>query len=227
MSAPSTILKRPREDAQAKTDLGIVPHYRGPEPSPKRMRGTYAQQRDEFGKTPFGHSVEVDHALPDSLFQAVGQRRRSGIGAQVSRSLPAASMHKLQHRRKNTTGSGAEVEHHRAYLLHVAHGLAPIARRMSGPQDHYAAAAEVDIRSDIGSRTLFGAPSLHDPRDVRTSQQGVVPKVDVHWGLERRIDSFEAMRQQHLISDEGLTQLSGVVHELHGQVDRAYKKRGL
>jgi len=227
MSASGKGVKRRREDAVAKTDLGIVPHYRGPEPSPKRMRGTYAQQSGAFKQTPFGHPVEVDHALPDSLFQGIGQSRRHGVGASVSRSLPASAMNKLQHRRKNTTGSGDVVEHHRAYLLHVAHGRAPIARRMDAVQDHYAAAAEVDVRSDIGSRTLFGEPSLHDPRQVRASQAGTVPKVDVHWGLERRAESFSAMTGQGLIGHGGFAQLSSVVHELHGQVDSLYKKKGL
>lgn len=217
--------KRKAEDHEAKNELGPAPSS-----FPKLARsdpaiGTYKQQSKKYKATPSSQPVEVDHMTPDTLHQALGDSRKKGDGAGLSRRLPAAAMNKLQHRRKLTTGSGKEVEHHRAYLLYAHHGLVPFTGPMDNPQDHYAAAMEVELRSSTTPGTLFGTPTIHDPRVFTgPSQQGVVPKRDAEWGLDRQLEMTQRVRETGHITSAHEVHLQDVVTEQRAALADMYKK---
>ncbi|WP_431094996.1 hypothetical protein [Polaromonas aquatica] len=218
--------RRYTADQTAKDRLGPAPSNYGPIRGVKKVIGTHAQQ-SVYKKTPSKEPVEVDHMSPDSLHQAAGSSRKSGAGASLSKRLPASAMNKTQHRRKLTTGSGAVVEHHRAYLLHAHHGQIPFAGPMGATQDHYAAALEVEFRSTATPATLFGKPTIHDARPFdNPSQQGVVPKKDAEWGMDRQLEMLTRIRSTAHIDATHESHLKDVVTEQRAGLADMYKQAG-
>jgi hypothetical protein len=223
MSAPKGKSKRSREDSEAKDKLGPAPSDYSKRARGAHPDGSYIQQSRDHKQTPSGRPVEVDHMTPDVLHQPVGQRRSGGDGASLSKNLPASAMNKTQHRRKLTTGSGHEPEHHRSYLLHVHHGLAPMALRMKNTQDHYAAAVEVELRSSSTPATLFGATTVHDTRTFsKPSHVGDVSMADAQWGLARQADMLSHIGSTGHIAPEHVTHLSEVITERRNALPAMY-----
>ena len=221
--------KRKRADAEAKEELGAVPGTFSIPDKPKDYVGTYAGQRNNYKSTPSNRPVEADHMTPDTLHQPLGQTRNTTEGRGLSSALPAAQIDKLLHRRKNTTGSGDVVEAQRAYLLHAHHGRVPFAGPMQTPQDHYAAATEIDLRSTFDKRAVFGEPSTYDPREVKSTQRGVVPFKDLAWSTDRIKEMHDESARQGRIQPPHATHLNSVAKDLLGQVEGQYptKRRRL
>lgn len=218
--------RKRKADQISKDLLGPAPSNFPPIKRVKQELGTYTQQ-STYKKTPSKASVEVDHMSPDSLHQALGSSRKSGGGASLSKRLPAAAMNKTQHRRKLTTGSGNAVEAHRAYLLNAHHGQVPFAGPMNTTQDHYAAALEVEFRSTATPSTLFGQPTIHDPRPFdKPSQQGVVSKLDAEWGMDRQLDMLKRIQNTGHITGEHEQHLMDVVTEQRSELADLYKTHG-
>jgi hypothetical protein len=214
--------KRKRADAEAKEELGPVSGTFSPPDKPKDYVGTYAGQRENYKSTPSDRPVEADHMTPDTLHQPLGQARNTTDGRRLSSALPAAQIDKLLHRRKNTTGSGDVVEAQRAYLLHAHHGRVPFAGPMQTPQDHYAAATEIDLRSTFDKRAVFGEPSTYDPREVKSTQRGVVPFEDLAWSTDRIKEMHHESARQGRIQAPHATHLNSVAQDLLGQVKGQY-----
>ncbi len=204
-----------KDDEAAKKKLGHVPGTFVLPEKPKDYVGTYEGQREKYQVTPSGNKVEADHMTPDSLHQPLGQRRKDADGAALSKRLPAAQLPYELHRRKNTTGSGKEVEHQRAYLLHAHHGQVPFAGPMGTQKDHYAAAMEIDLRNTFDDRTVFGKPNSLDPRTFPpTHKQGMaIPFEDMAWSADRIKEMTHESHRQERISSEGKTHLNSVVEE--------------
>ncbi|MEH2423241.1 MAG: hypothetical protein V7K48_20715 [Nostoc sp.] len=214
------------DDEAAKNKLGHVPGtFLLPE-KPKDYVGTYEGQREKYKKTPSGNKVEADHMTPDSLHQPLGQKRKTSDGTALSKRLPAAQLPYELHRRKNTTGSGKEVEHQRAYLLHAHHGQVPFAGPMGTPKEHYAAAMEIDLRNTFDDRTVFGKPNSLDPRTFPpTHKQGMaIPFEDMAWSADRIKEMLHESNRQERISSEGKTHLYSVVEEQLGALKGQYPK---
>ncbi|MBD2343783.1 hypothetical protein [Anabaena subtropica] len=223
-NSPIIQMASPKADAAAKQKLGPVPGTFSLPDKPSSYPGTYAGQFNRHKLTPSGQSVEVDHMTPDSLHQPLGQGRKTSPGTKLSRRLPTAAISKLLHRRKNTTDSGKEVEHQRAYLLHAHHGMVPFAGRMESQQDYYGAAMELDLRHTFGRRAVFGEPSLHDPRPVKPTQQGVVPFGDLSWSVERMNEMYAEAARQGRIQPENAKHLQSVAQEELQTVKGQYPK---
>lgn len=223
-AAPATISRRQPADLAAKKQLGPVPGQFPPVKRVKQVLGTHAQQ-STYKRTPSGASVEVDHMTPDSLHQPVGSSRKSGGGAALSKRLPAAAMNETQHRRKLTTGSSKAAQHFRAYLLQAHHGMVPFAGRMQTTQDHYAAAIQAELGATTTESTLFGKPTLHDPRPFdKPSQKGVVPRRDAEWGMDRQLDMLKRLKNTGHIDSTHESHLVGVVTERRAALADMYKK---
>lgn len=224
--SPASMPWRRFADLAAKKQLGPVPGQFPPVKRAKQILGTYAQQ-STYKKTPSGAPVEVDHMTPDSLHQPVGSSRKSGDGAALSKRLPAAAMNETQHRRKLTTGSSAAAQSFRAYLLHAHHGMVPFAGKMRTTQDHYAAAIELELRSTATESTLFGKPTLHDPRPFdKPSQKGVVPIQDAKWGMDRQLDMLKRLGSTGRIDATHVSHLVDVVTGQRAELADMYKKNG-
>ena len=211
--------KKPKQgspvDQEAKEKLGIVPGSFRQVDKPANYPGTYAGQFNTHKKTSSGNSVEVDHMTPDSLHQPLGQKRKTPAGRELSHSLPAATLPYEAHRRKLTTGSGKDVEHHRRYLLNAHHGRVPFARRMKNNKDHYAAATEIDIRNTFSDKVVFGRQSIHDDRKFpKTHKEGmIIPYKDMAWSAERMKEMTAATAYQNRISPVGQKHLNSVIGE--------------
>ncbi|MEH1901121.1 MAG: hypothetical protein V7L04_06830 [Nostoc sp.] len=215
-----------KDDEAAKNKLGHVPGTFSLPEKPKDYVGTYKGQREKYKKTPSGNKVEADHMTPDSLHQPLGQKRKTSDGTALSERLPAAQLPYELHRRKNTTGSGKEVEHQRAYLLHAHHGQVPFAGPMGTQKDHYAAAMEIDLRNTFDDRTVFGKPNSLDPRTFPpTHKQGMaIPFEDMAWSADRTKEMIHESNRQERISSEGKTHLDSVVEEQLGALKGQYPK---
>ncbi|MDB9373336.1 hypothetical protein [Nodularia sphaerocarpa] len=204
-----------KEDEATKQLLGHVPGTFLHPKKPTDRIGTHAGQYKKFKQTPSGNKVEADHMTPDSLHQPLGQKRNTTDGRALSTGLPAAQLPYELHRRKNTTGSGKEVEHQRAYLLRAHHGQVPFAGVMDTSKDHYAAAMEIDLRNTFVDRAVFGKPSSLDPRNFPpTHKQGMaIPFKDMVWSAERIKEMIHESNRQERISSGGKTHLNSVVEE--------------
>ena len=216
--------RRMAVDRATKEALGPVPSHFPSLPWGARPAGSYVQQAATWKATPSAMKVEVDHMTPDSLHQAADQSRKGGDGASLSKRLPAAAMNKTQHRRKNTTGSGMVVEQQRAYLHHASYGHVPFAGPMNTPQDHYAAAVAVDIRSTATPSTLFGKPTVNDPREFhRPSHKGVVPQKDALWNMDRTQEMVGYIQQSGNIGADQYAYLQSVIEEQRQRIAAMYQ----
>jgi hypothetical protein len=213
-------------DAMAKQLLGPVP-FAWTGIAGMQHAGTYAGQQRLNKQFPVQFPIETDHMTPDSLHQPVGQARQSTAGQQLSRALPAASIDKLMHRRKITTGSGESAEDYRAYLQHAHHGRVPFAGRMETTQDHYAAAMTLDMRMTMTNRTLFGETTLHEPKAVTAKQKGVVPFRQVAFSAWRMRQMVSAAHEQGRIGADHGPELRGVIRGEFNRTTLEYANRGL
>ncbi|HAZ44398.1 MAG TPA: hypothetical protein DDW76_06215 [Cyanobacteria bacterium UBA11369] len=218
---------RTRADAVAKQELGHVPGtYSLPDKNPGDFIGTYQGQRNRYTCTPTGNKVEADHMTPDTLHQPLGKGRKSSGGSHLSTRLPAAQLPYELHRRKLTTGSGKEVEAHRAYLLYAHHGMVPFDGPMGAQQDYNAAAMEVDLRSTFGDRTVFGVPNIHDNRPLRPSEgKGAIPLKDMVWSTERMKEMTGEAARQGRINKSGHKRLNSTITKELNRIGKRYPKK--
>lgn len=231
-TSPPSKRARVRADAASKNELGPVPapHATATATSTSKQLGTYAGQRKAIKTTPSGRPVEADHMTPDSLHQPIGQKRKSPEGQRLSQALPAAQIDKLMHRRKNTTGSGHEVEHQRAYLLNAHHGRVPFAGPMEKQQDFNAAAMQIDLSHTVDDRVLFGEKSMHDPRPVTApthKPREAVPFADAQWSLQNTNALFDTAAAQGRITQEQAKRLQSAKNSMIEEMRARYETRGL
>ena len=96
---------------------------------------------------------------------------------------------------------------------------------MQAPQDHYAAAVEIELRSSSTPATLFGQTTVHDPRTFASpSQLGVVPEKDALWGLDRQKELVQRLKNTGQISGSHTSHLEDVLTEQRAAVAQMYKK---
>lgn len=173
-------------------------------------------------RMPSGANIEVDHMTPKSLHTS--DKMTAG---QLENALPAAGLNVTEHRRKLTTGSGPEVEHHRDYLLAAHHGYIPFAGPMETQQDHYGAAMQIDIAGTTTASTLFGEKTLHDQRSFTApTHLGDVPIGDARQGLTNQKTMVDYAHSQGLINKEGRDRTQWLLNETDKGLEGLYGEHG-